>query len=143
MYPYTYRVTLRVFHPDIDPQVVTDTLEMQPGRTWKVGERRTTPAGSLLEGFYKESYWYSGFTAPDNSDFPGFLSQVAESLLRHRAFFNQIREAGGRVEFYVGLDAGGAMLGETLPHDLLLVLGQLGVDLSLDAMYEPDRVESA
>jgi hypothetical protein len=35
------------------------------------------------------------------------------------------------------------MLGETLPYDLLLALGQLGVDLSLDTMYERDGVESA
>jgi hypothetical protein len=96
-----------------------------------------------LDGSYKESYWYSDLSSPDDNDFPEFLRKTVEALFQHRPFFNQIREAGGRVEFYVGLGAGGAMLGETLPYDLLLALGQLGVDLSLDTMYERDGVESA
>ena len=62
MHPYTYKVSLRIFHPTIDPQVITDTLSLQPSTIHKVGERRATPTGTLLDGHYDQSYWSSPFT---------------------------------------------------------------------------------
>jgi hypothetical protein len=138
MYPYTYHVSLRIFHPEADPQVFTDTLGMKPDRAWKVGERRTTRKGALLEGLWEESFWHSPIIPPNDSDFARFLLQTAERLAPHLAFFNRIREAGGRVEFYVSLYPGGGTWGETLQHGLLVALGRLGIDVSLDLMYVPE-----
>ena len=81
--------------------------------------------------------------SPDDSAFPAFLSQAVALLSEHRSLFREIRDTGGRVEFYIGLTAGGGMLGETIAYDLLHSLGDLGVDLSLDTMYAPETSNPA
>jgi len=57
MSDYSYSISLRVTHPSIDPDAITQELGIEPSRKWKVGEKRTTPTGTLLEGNRKESYW--------------------------------------------------------------------------------------
>ncbi|MBU6400775.1 MAG: hypothetical protein KGS61_10680 [Verrucomicrobia bacterium] len=126
----------------MDLKVLTKTLEIQPCGTWRVGERRKTPQGALLDGFYGESYWYTRLAPPDDSDFPAFLMRTLEALSKHRGLLQQIRETGGRAEFHVGLDPGGALLGEVIPHYVLGALAEFGMDLGLDVMYDGQSVES-
>ena len=135
MYPYTYHVSLRIFHPVADPHTFTDVLGMKPSSTWRVDERRTTLKGKALKGHQKESFWCSRLKVPDDSDFPGFVSMFVERLAQHRVLFREIRNNGGRSEFYVSLSPGGSCLGDILGHDLLKALGQLDMDLSLDVTY--------
>lgn len=56
MYPYRYSVSLRLFHPRIDPRVITDRLGKVPKHSWQAGTPRTTPRGDPLEGIHRESY---------------------------------------------------------------------------------------
>lgn len=132
MHPYTYKVSLRIFHPQMDPQVITDTLSMQPSTINRVGERRATPTGTLLEGHYDQSYWSSFFTPPDDSDVGEFLGRSVEGFRQHRSFFRHIRDTGGDVELFIGLFADSVNIGATLAHDLLAALGDMGIDLGLD-----------
>ena len=56
---YSYSVTLRIWHPSIDPEEITRALGIEPKRAFKVGTRRETPKGNLLDGTHRESYWYA------------------------------------------------------------------------------------
>jgi hypothetical protein len=144
MHPYTYKVSLRISHPTMDPRAITDTLNLQPRTVHRVGELRTTPTGTLLEGRYDRSYWSSPFTPPDDSDVGEFLGRTVESLRQHRSFFRHIRDTGGDVELFIGLFADGVNIGATLAHDLLAALGELGIDLGLDIYdYKTEEIPSA
>lgn len=134
MYPYKYNVSLRIFHPQADPQIFTETLGMEPSRSWRVGDERTTPKGAALKGQNRETFWCSRLSAPEDSEFPVFIPGTVAKLTQHISFFRQIRQAGGRIEFYVTLIPGGGCLGETLTHDLMTSLGQIEIDLCLDIL---------
>ena len=144
MNPYTYKVSLRVFHPAMDPQLITDTLGMQPNTVQKVGNPRTSPTGRMLEGCWRHSVWSSRFTTPDDSEIEKFLARTVEGLRPHRSFIRTIWDTGGEVEFFIGLFADGVKIGTTLPHELLMTLGDLGIDLALDIYdYKEDKIPSA
>ncbi|HTB84586.1 MAG TPA: DUF4279 domain-containing protein [Candidatus Sulfotelmatobacter sp.] len=132
MHPYTYTISLRVRHPTLDPQIITDTLGMQPRITNRVGEPRTTLTGAVLDGIYTRTYWCADFTPPDDSEVGEFLGRIVTQLGRYRLFFKQIRDAGGSVEFFIGLFADGVNIGTTLSHDVLASVGDMGIDLTFD-----------
>jgi hypothetical protein len=143
MYPYTYKLSLRIRHPEFDPQLFSDTLGRQPKRAWRVGERRTTPKGDLLEGHHDSSYWTSPLTPPDDSDLPSFIRRTVEDLKPHDSFFRHIRDTGGSVECFIGLFADSVNIGVTLTYDLMAALGSLGIDLALDIYdYKVEEIPS-
>jgi len=57
MYTYEHKVSLRITHPTIDPQSITNTLGLKPSRSWQVGTPRKTPNGGELEAINIETYW--------------------------------------------------------------------------------------
>jgi len=51
---YHHKVSLRIWHPAIDPVEITAVLGPTPGRAWRAGEPRTNPKGDPLKGNWKE-----------------------------------------------------------------------------------------
>lgn len=104
MFPYTYQITLRIFHPTIDPDKITDKLEMQPQRAWKAGQPRQTPKGTPLDGIYSESYWYAKLTdgerTSEGTQLEDYVEHFCGQLSPHRKFFHHVRKEGGKVELY-------------------------------------------
>jgi hypothetical protein len=115
MHPFRYAVSLRVWHPDVEAGVVTDTLGLAP--------KHTSPAVS--------SFWTHGYDVPQDSECAAFIHSAASALQPHAAFLRQIRAAGGRIEFFVGW-FGDKNFGDTFPHATLALLAELQIDLSLD-----------
>ena len=139
MHAYSYKVSLVIVHPTIDPQILTDTLNLQPRKCQRVGDPRTTPTGALLEGHYDKTYWSSPFTPPDDSNVETFLCRTAQKLRPHQLFFKHLRDTGGKLELFIGLFASGGNICATLPHDLLATVGDMGIDLGLD-IYDHEGV---
>lgn len=55
--PYRFKISLRLVHPSADLSPCSKEFGLEPSRVWKVGEARTTPRGTPLEGLRSESYW--------------------------------------------------------------------------------------
>ena len=53
---FGYSISLRVRHPRLATDEWRGALGLRPGRSWVVGEPRTTPIGTPLPGIYNESY---------------------------------------------------------------------------------------
>ena len=68
MNPYKYSVSLRIFHPYIDPDDITEQIKILPTRKWKAGEPRSTPTGTKINGKYDNSYWASSLTGKGHFD---------------------------------------------------------------------------
>src|SRR5438477_6779463 len=52
-----FDISLLIRHPDLDPEVITSILRLQPHRAWKAGEPRFTPKGTPLSGNHETSSW--------------------------------------------------------------------------------------
>ena len=138
MNSYQYDISLRVRHPSLDPAEITSALGLNPSRSWRAGEARTTLTGNPLEGRYGESYWVAKLAKGEWADktLTIVINELLDLLAEHKGFFQRIRTEGGAAEFFVGwyFDGNG---GDVFDCDLLARIAALKIDLSLD-VYPPD-----
>ena len=143
MHPYTYAITLRVFHPDIEPTEITNALSLEPVRAWKAGHSRQTPKGTPLEGVYRESYWYTelipdGEHSSEGTLLEEYLDHIATKLAPSTQFFARIRAEGGRVELFIGT-YGARNFGFEFSPTLLASLAGIGLSLAFDVYPYPQN----
>jgi len=136
MYPYKYSVSLRVSHPTVNPDTITQKLGLQPFRKWMAGEARSTPKGTKLKGINRETFWAAELhrgksLLSQKMALEDFLAEQLVRLKKVEKYFRHIRTTGGRIEFFVGLFCEKNM-GAEVPSSLLAAMGKLGIDLSLD-----------
>lgn len=134
MAEYRYAISLRVSHPSMDLEAISNALEIEPRVLWKSGGARRTPKGVPLPGVYETGFWsarLSNGTSADQ-DLPSALSAALDRITKAASLFIEIAETGGRVEFFIGwfFDEGNS--GEVLDHRLLSRLAALKIDLSFD-----------
>ena len=136
MYPYRYLVSLRIWHPTINPDSITRKLGMQPFRKRMVGEQRSTPKGNTLQGINKDTYWtaelHTGKSLSSRKiALEDFLTDQLARFKKMGKYFGHIRKTGGRIGLFVGLFCDKNM-GAEFPSSLLAAMGKLGIDVSLD-----------
>jgi hypothetical protein len=130
---YRYRVTLRITHPNIDPNEITKNLTITPRWSWQAGKPRQTPKGKPLVGLNKVSYWASELNRDrwPATKLAEAIKNTLVGLERHRAYFNKLRVEQGSVQLLVGWFFDGQS-GDVLTHDILSLAGDLQIDLSFD-----------
>ena len=127
---YSHIFSLRVAHPSLDPELVTQVLGLKPKRSWRAGERRQTPKGTPLQGVYSEGCWssnpfeYSWRESTDTS-IEDALEELVNYLEPHTAFLKGIGNDGGRVTIWVSSQSTRNYAVELSPNFLgrLAVLG--------------------
>ncbi|WP_164513246.1 DUF4279 domain-containing protein [Thiosocius teredinicola] len=136
MAPYSYSVSLRIFHPTIDPEEITKALSLAPVRTCKVGMPRETPKGTRLEGEYRESYWYTKLV-PEGERYSGddlledFLSETLATIRQYSEFFSKIQRESGYIQLFIGTFGARNYVIELSPK-MQAEFGSLGVALCFD-----------
>lgn len=102
------------------------------------GEPRETPTGKPLDGVYPENFYVGQIIEREEFEQPAFNSDldacIAMGLDRLQPSFEAIerlRDAGARMEFFVGWTVRGNG-GAELSASSLARLGDLGIALSLD-----------
>lgn len=106
MQNYSYWLDIRIWHPSIDPDEITRTLGITPDRTMRMGEKRMTPKGQLLDGMNRETYWVAdpfgrGECLSTDYLIEDLLLETVEVLSPHKAFLLRLREEGGRIHLMV------------------------------------------
>ena len=138
---YHFDISLRVRHPSIAPEKITEALGVEPKHSWKAGQQRRTPKARLLTGNNRDTYWVANVAA---GRWPSNLNEAIldslKKLARYRSFFHQIRIEGGTVELFVGWFFENQS-GDVLTHPCLALAGDLQVDLSFD-IYPPDQPQN-
>lgn len=136
---YRYRISLRLWHPSIDPADITHALGLQPKWLWRAGTPRRTPTGTPLRGVYPSSYWTREITSGEwpPHDLAGATHDVLEQLVRHRTLFHRIRAEGGSSELFIGWFFNGQS-GGLFGNKTLALAGDLQIDVSLD-VYPPSQ----
>ena len=128
-----FTASLRVWHPSLDPRLITAALALQPEHSHRRGDRRRTPKGRLLPGYERQSFWRFRVVAHATmaEEFvravDGFLDRIAPA----GKFLHDVRAGGGEVNLFVGwfFDVSSAL---PLDHPWLGKLGSLAIDLDLD-----------
>lgn len=133
MSTYHYSLSLRLRHPSMSPPDMSDALGLQPDRSWRAGEPRSTLKGAPLSGVNRESYWTAllgkGAWPPDS--LVDAISAALDRLSGRRPFFHQIRSDGRSAEFFIGWFFDGQS-GDVLPCGLMARAADLAIDLSFD-----------
>ena len=127
----SYRVSLHVEHPSMDPVGISHALGLLPRRVVQAGAPRATLQGAPRSGVYPATHWSHDFQVEAATDLGPLLRNLLGSLAAHRAFFRRIVEDGGTVELFCGVFADGNW-DEILGHALLGALARLRIDLRLD-----------
>lgn len=151
---YPFQLSLRIRHPSIDPEEISQRLGIDAEHSFRAGEPRDA-GRSTVAPVHAESYWLGTLdparlllgTAFDLSAKP--LPEISRAiafgvldttltvltgtvLVRHRDFFHQLQAEGGEVRLIVALSARKAR-GFTLTPHLGKALGnlQIAVDFEL------------
>lgn len=132
----SFRVSLSITHPDMDPGEITGAVQLTPERATRAGASRTTPTGRPLAGRYDFSHWMHQFDVRGASELGAILQDLAERLRQHEPFFDRVVQHGGTVELFCGVRAAGNW-DEIISHVLMKQLAALHIDLRLD-VYAKD-----
>jgi hypothetical protein len=136
MYPFKYCVSLRLWHPKIDPKKISSVLAMKPRNMWKAGEVKQTPKGKKLKARANSTFWCARLHREHQlnskeKDLCGLLAKTLSKLDKRKTFLKSFHSTGGKIEFFVGL-WGAKNFGGTIPSGLLEAVGKLNIDLALD-----------
>jgi len=136
---YHFRISLRVRHPAMDPEQITEALGIKPKRFWKAGEPRQTPKGMPLAGSNRDTFWTAEIAAGRwPLEVNEAIYDVLKKLVLHRSFLHHIRAEDGAVELFVGWFFFENQSGDVLTHQCLALAGDLQIDLSFD-IYPPEQ----
>lgn len=106
MQNYSFSIALRIWHPNIDPAVISRILGLKAKYSGIAGAQRTTPQGRKLSGTYAESYWHSdpfgrGEYISTDELAEDALASVIEILSPKKSFLLLLREQGARIHLQV------------------------------------------
>ena len=140
MTTYRYNVSLRIWHPSLDPAEFTATLDLEPLHFDVAGQQRVRK-NKTLEFVAKESYWTHQFELPDEpQDIEELLQNLASKLSQHKHFFANICATGGRSEFFIGFYPENFNCGFELYPSLQRDCADLNLTLSFDIYgYNPEQ----
>lgn len=128
-------ISIRINHPSWPLDRITSLMKCAPEIGRSVGEERRTPKGKKLDGKNPETHWIKSLKYKGDS-LPDAIEKAISEFGRQSAVGREIRQSGGRVEFFIGwfFDKNG---GDVLSAELLGRLADLGIDLSFD-VYGPE-----
>ncbi|MFP8780830.1 hypothetical protein [Hydrogenophaga sp. RWCD_12] len=136
MQSYSFSVALRIWHPNIDPEVISQNLWLKAKHAAMARAERTTPKGRKLSGVHAESYWHSDpFERDDYASTDDLaediLASVVEVLAPKKAFLLLLREQGARLHLQVASFSHRNYAVELSPH-FLIACGELGLSVVHD-----------
>lgn len=136
MQSYSFSIALRIWHPNIDPEVISRNLGLAAKHSARAGTERTTPKGRKLARAYAESYWHSdpfgrGDYASADDLAEDVLASVVEVLAPKKAFLLLLREQGARLHLQVASFSHRNYAIE-LPPEFLGICGELGLSVVHD-----------
>jgi len=127
----SFRMTLLVRHPDIEPSEISGQLDLRPHTAFKAGSPRVLPNGKALPGLATESRWSHIFALDTSLRLEAALEGIVEHLERHSKFVNELNLRGANIELYVKV-SGDVNMGDSLSWKLLGRMAKLHVALGME-----------
>jgi hypothetical protein len=134
-----FDLALFIIHPTLSPTEITAGIGLQPHFVHAIGEQRTTPAGTLLPGEYKDTRWRHCIRHEvQDQRFVPILENFVDSMSRHGAFFERVKSTGGSTCLMVSF-LGDGHFGDALPTATLAKIADLQLDLGIEVFSAPQQ----
>lgn len=130
-------ISIRVWHPRLSAERVTNGLGIEPEYVRSIGEPRAAPNGRLLGGINEQTYVWARLVHKENVELGDMLESCYERLHERRAFIRELVTTGGEAEFYVSIFLRN-MGGFCIKLPLVRKFADLGVGLSVELYQEED-----
>lgn len=127
---FQYSVSLQLWHPHADPDLVEREFALEATHKQKVGEARKTPNGTLLSGTNRESYCVFDLASGEDGKLADCLKSLVNELESKQGYIEKFKQSGGRLNWFVGWTCGEH--GEVFDIELLSKLAALGIDLGIE-----------
>lgn len=105
----------------LDPQAVSNELQLPMTASCRAGDARVTPRGRRLGGRRTNTYCCLKIASGDDGQLAQSLVAASAKLMRHELFLHRLRETAATMYFYVFWYPNGDT-GEVFPTSLLLEL---------------------
>jgi hypothetical protein len=128
-------ISLRVWHPIEDPNIISQALALSPTICYRVGEPRKTPSGRVLSSKHRETLWSYNLEGNPYSSLAGALEAMDLLLDSRVAALDGLRHNGARLEYFVGLFVNADQT-EVLSADLLSRCSRKGIEIIV-SVYAP------
>lgn len=142
MKPYEYKISLRFWHPSIDPDEISGTIGIDPDITHKFGMQIHTPNGTQLKGRYPKSYWHTDLVNWNETSsvlaIEEDLTKLVDLLSSHKNYFARISNEGGQVQLWVSTHSLKNYCIQ-LPSKIMGNLGNIGVEVIIDVYPYPQN----
>ena len=129
-----FGISLHVRHPIDDLKLLASILKLERFRSWKKGEPRKTPKGTLLEGTSDHSYCCLRVTIVGGELPSACIERFVAGIETVKAAVLELCElkaSGGSISLVV-TDVGDGGLKDEFNSDLLHAMGRLGINLGLE-----------
>jgi len=136
------QVCLLIRHPNMEPQKISDALDLEPQHSWKRGTPRMSPKGNRLEGFYKWTSWSHSWEHLGDRLFFHFTQGILDGLVPNQAFFNRLSQEGGSSLFAISL-FGQQNIGDNTSLEFQKTLTDMKIQLGVEVFPDWNEAEEA
>lgn len=136
---YEFTVSLKVVHPKMKVEYISEYLSMNPDAQYDVGSERVSKAGRPLGGTYECTLWNKDLCHGNKLDaeetlFEEFVKEQNLVLAKYRDFFKEVCETGGCVEYFVGWFSSGSInMSIVFDPELMQSTSELNISIVLCA----------
>lgn len=128
---YRFFLVLFIVHPTLTPEEISKALGMEADIAHCVGAPRRTSKGTLLSGTNADTRWRHGTEyVIEIQWFASEVSRLIDKLQPHKAFFNDVKSAGGTASIVFQFMDG--FLADELSSETLARLGDLDLSLGIE-----------
>jgi hypothetical protein len=132
-----FDVQLFVVHPTLDPADISAALGLESVHAHRVGDRRKTPNGTLLQGNYPDTRWrHSVRHEAKYHLFADKFEVLVRQLEPHEAFLDHLRATGGRTCLIIQF-LGDGYHADTISAATLTKLADMGLSLGIECFVDP------
>jgi hypothetical protein len=132
------QLSLRVRHPAIDPQEISEALGLEPEHSFKAGDTRPTRSKGAIAAQHTQTYWLAPIDPeswPDTFEpargIEGVLFLFLQRLSVQHSFLQKIQAEGGDVALILVIERESAQ-DFTLPVGVARLLVQLGISVEFN-----------
>ena len=130
-------VELLIAHPTMSVAEISAALGLEAHFAHSVGEERSTPKGTILQGRYRDTRWrYSVRYLLNDQWFAGEIEALIQLLMPHKAFLHHVRASGGTTQVIVQF-LGDGYLADSVPVGTIAMIAELQLDFGIECFSVP------
>jgi hypothetical protein len=121
-----FSIVLLIRHPNIDPADISHILGLKPYTSWRSGDPRVTPRGTVLLGLHKSSTWNYIQEWRGEYSFANEIENFVLQLYQNKGFFLRLVNEKAHSEIFVQLP-GNKSQGDSIKPEVLGKISELGL----------------